>query len=196
MTAPRRLALDLDGCLCDFNSAFLRVLQELSPNRYAPLQWTQHPPVWFWMSLYGWTDADVDLAWSYVHSGHSQFWAHLKPLDFDALKDLKRLQTLMDVHFITVRQGEGVEDQTRAWLRQYGLERYDLHFTGEKVARALEHGCDTLIDDNPDNLCAPAGDLQQYLIHRPYNATATGAWQRACSVSAALRHRGVTHDSG
>lgn len=193
MTPTHKLAIDLDGCLADFNGAFLKQLQAMCPNPSAPLQWTNHPPVWHWMEFYGWQPHEIDLVWSYCLTQTTQFWANLRPIDFTALKDLKAIQLKTDLHFITVRTGEKVEEQTARWLRNYGIERFTLHFTTEKTKTAHQLGCDVLIDDNSDNL-GGFTDVKEYLIHRPYNALATGRWQRITSVSAALRHCGATYD--
>lgn len=185
-----RIAIDCDGVLCDFSTAFLRQLTEVSGRALAePDRFTRRflPGSWNWPRDLGYTSREIDAAWRSTEDGH--WWEMLTPLP-GVSTFLTRLHEWVydspqhEVVFLTSRQRRSpfLKQQTERWLLEHGfrvgLDAFpplptvlvDVQHKGD-VCHAL--GLDALVDDRPSHLaearraCGPS--FQTFLRAAPYN---------------------------
>jgi uncharacterized HAD superfamily protein len=170
----KRIAVDIDGVLAQFNTSFKELLHKHLPENAAVdasvFDASGEPKVWSWPSLYAGREA-TNAAWDFV-SQHPSWWGTLpRHSDFDneAIQELGGLCCDHDVFFITSRRN-GHRD-TRSWLDFY---LYEMPFEvitvpGDKP-KVLQHlGLDVLIEDKLEHVL-PANEIAlRILVNRPYN---------------------------
>lgn len=159
---PVRIAVDIDGCVADFVSAYHLALGQTS-GRYL-FEPGHEPSSWFHAEPQGYTKEEDAAAWKAIHESRT-FWGDLLPLT-GAVTFLDTLSRWvaeenwlgagrLEVYFMTARNGPRVKAQTEAWLKRYGwfggLPTV-LIVPGDKgdVARALR--LSSVVDDRPENL--------------------------------------------
>lgn len=149
-----KLAIDIDGCLADFNSAFHRLLVQAHgdrfPHGYAPHQ----PPVWEWPRYFGYTEEEEGIVWKAVHSSRT-FWQELdeEPYGSEALHQLDRLSfDGHDIYFVTNRRGLKAKLQTERWLEARGMYNPTVLLASNKIPILKSLGVDAFVDDKPETL--------------------------------------------
>lgn len=183
-----RLACDVDGCLADFNTAFLPLLQRVS-GRSLGLALTPGqrycPDTWAWPRALGFTAAEISRAWAEV-SESDAWWADLRPLPgaetfLNTALDRAHQDDTFEIVFLTARQRQSrfVRQQTEEWLRAWLLPgMYDnvTVLVGAQHKGDLCHalGLDAILDDKPSHLtearraCGPT--MRTFLKAATYNA--------------------------
>jgi hypothetical protein len=189
-----RLACDVDGVLCDWNSAFLKVLIETSGRDCGPIL-GQHeifiPESWDWPRDLGYTNDEVRAAWKTV-SERSGWWEYLAPMpgahEFLAtLHNRCEEDPEWEAVFLTSRRRSTpfIKQQTELWLARNGFggadgdpafSPYPTVLVGAEhkgdVCQALR--LDALIDDKPSHLheaaacCGPK--FKPFLFTTGHNA--------------------------
>jgi hypothetical protein len=180
-----RLAVDCDGVLADWNTAFLHLLQQTS-GRYLgpilPFGRSHLPDTWDWPEALGYTKKEINAAWDETRKGC--WWEYLAPLpgacDFlMRINDVANDDPAWEVYFVTSRGGRGrpagdIKRQTEEWLDARGMACPTVIVRAAHkgdVCHAL--GLDALIDDKPSHLhaalraCGPT--FRAFLKAAPYN---------------------------
>lgn len=184
----KRLGIDLDGVLCDFNTKFIDVVikvtgQDLFPPRPFDI------PCWNYPEFYGYLKPDVTAVWDYIKSS-SYFWECL-PTYESTTEDLHQLYGRFlagdDITFITSRPSTATitaKRQSELWLlHKFGGGKNHQFIptvivTSEKgdAARLLE--LDAYIDDRWENCLDVACTedenaknigVKVYMVDRPWN---------------------------
>ncbi len=187
-----RLALDVDGCLANFNEAFRQRLA-LVTNRPDPRpDW--EPTLWDYPAVLGYGPKDTVDAWDSIKVD-SRFWANLPAYPgtrtflewlWKAVSTSNWTQgTSHEVLFLTDRTGLRAKDQTEDWLHRHGFSGKHPtvllcnHGKGEVLqALSVTH----FLDDRPENIMAAqryAHKCEPFLLDR--------AWNREVSLSVAPR---------
>jgi hypothetical protein len=156
-----RVGFDLDGVLADFGSAFREIERELfgpdipigptsTPEEEADQTPESKRP----------SAKEIDrrhlAVWRRIRAT-TDFWATLKPLDPDAVRQLHALMLKYrwEVVFITQRPstaGESVQRQTQRWLVRQGFDLPSvLVIAGSRGAAANALRLTYLADDSPRN---------------------------------------------
>jgi len=167
-----RLAIDMDGVLADWNTAFLRLLCETSGRELATLSPTTRryePTTWGWPKALGYTSKEISAAWA--KTNELSWWEDLEPLPgarefLRALKQRCYDYPEWEAYFLTSRQRKTafIKEQTESWLHWHGFSPnptviVNCAHKGD-VCHAL--GLEGLIDDKPSHLfeaeraCGPA----------------------------------------
>lgn len=172
--APRRLGIDLDGVVSDFNAAYREAFVALTGED--KFNGEVEPPCWEYATHYGYTIEQDRAVWHYItHDG--DFWRRLAP--YPGADDfLWWLDTVADeVYFITTRPGLRVKEQSEEWLMAHGCDRPTVLIArGEKGMLATGLQLTHFLDDRPENCLSVAeqsGDTRVYLLEQRYNAWAT-----------------------
>lgn len=168
-----KIGIDLDGCLADFNTSFIRKVvivtgRNLFPEGYAPTEWN-------YPETLGYTRDEVSKVWNVIKSNRN-FWARLDCYHGEkvvqALDLLNTRQAYGDeVYFITSRVGYKAKEQSEAWLRYHGMAHPTVLISSEKGLCALALKLDAYIDDNVDNVMAmrvQAPNCKGFLCSRPW----------------------------
>lgn len=157
-----RLGIDIDGCLADFNSAFIdRIIAITGKDLFPPRPF--EIPTWDYPQFYGYTREDLVVVWRSIQAD-TRFWAELPeyPGTAEALKYLNARRVAGDdLYFITARPGAEAKKQTENWLLQHWPMPYAPQVT-------------VLISPRKD-LCATALDLDLYVDDRDINVEAVVA---------------------
>lgn len=181
-----RIGFDLDGVLCDFNTAFLRVLQEIAGRPVGPCgdlrlgtnRQRYTPDTWRWYrDALDVTPVEVRQAWAHVEAPSTRFWERLEPIHTpnqtrDLVGALLRSKTA-EVYFLTSRVGSTARRQSEAWLLAYGAPaRPTVLVTDEKGLMAKALRLDAVIDDHvrhAHEVRAYAPHCQMVLVDTPAN---------------------------
>lgn len=173
-----RIAIDIDGCLANFNLGYLRLLKQLS-GLDIKVDESTWPSEWNWAALLlpqGITKYHEVEAWDLIESGDSEFWASLEPYDgvYTAATLYQQLNAYHDVYFVTSRPGYRAKHQTEKWLSMHGFGPNPTVLISHKkgfAAAGLE--LDHLIDDKPENLFDVRKIMglscKGWLVQRPWN---------------------------
>ena len=163
------ICVDLDGVVCDFNSAYTKLLMKINPTIKVDYLAADFPTEWDWDKAIGFTYADREAAWTEIkHSG--LFWRSLFPYptaweDLSTLYDLRKQH---DIYFVTARPGLTAKQESEEWLRGHGFPGATVIIAIEKelIVNAVKADC--IIDDNPKNLLYQT-NTKTILFKRPYN---------------------------
>ncbi len=185
-----RIALDVDGCLANFNQAFRQRLAAVTNRPDPKPDW--EPTQWDYPALLGYGPKDTVDAWDSIKQD-SRFWASLPayPGTRQFLEWLwKEVSasnwtqgTSHEVLFLTDRTGIRAKDQTEDWLHRHGFSGKHPtvllcnHGKGEAL-HAL--GVTHFLDDRPENVMAAinyAPSCNTYLLVKPWNQMKTYAPQ-------------------
>lgn len=161
-----RLAIDLDGVLCNFNQAFSKVLGKYS-KAVIPVDLPTFPSCWDWPLHYGVNPEEEAKAWREVNVSEI-FWKDLQPMP-TAEADLKALAHVAsndhEIYFLTMRgNGVNVKRQSEEWLWRYRFHFPTVIPTYDKATLARMLKVDVLLDDCPKVL----EHAQQLRIPRVY----------------------------
>lgn len=196
-----RIGMDVDGVLADFNSAFTALIRQQTGIDIA--HGPEGPSSWHWPGEAGVTKAQENKLWETIKLSHT-FWVSLKPLPgaYEVLRMLDALQGYYhaQTYFITARPGDWAHEQTKRWLRTWGMVDPQVLIARKpeekaKVAEGL--GLDCVVDDRLENANTYATRVPKanvFLIDRPYNqGTLFNPGKRVAHPMDALRAMGLTH---
>lgn len=180
-TAPPNLiiAIDIDGVLANFNSAFERLLNDLHATEITLPK--SGPSVWDWPTHYGWTPSQAHAAWEHIQE-NGEWWLDLDPTDWgtellDTLIMLRHQDVV--VYFVTARKPLSLaQEATTAWLEAHGFGMASVIVQPPGVSKAqifAALGAKVVVDDKPSN-CSPA--CVNLLVDHDYNRD-PAAWPEA-----------------
>jgi hypothetical protein len=194
-----RIGIDMDGCLADFNTAFINLIiketgEDLFPPR--PFDITE----WHYPQSFGYTNGKhLNKVWKAIEESDT-FWETLKPLK-GAQETIIQLYGRVlkgdDVYFITTRPSTGkvsAKHQTEKWLMNQTVGYLDIWadfyptvlVTSQKGAVAQALNLTHLIDDKWENCVdveVSTDETQVYLLDRSWNQGMEDNWiQRVGSV--------------
>lgn len=168
-----RLGCDIDGCIADFNTAFMALIYKQTGIALPPVSLT-YPDVWSYHRAGGVTKEQDHALWAEIKD--SAFWATLPALA-GAQATLALLQDMRyaghHIYFITSRPGEYAKLLTEDWLVQHGFRNPTVLIANRKGPVALGLELDVFIDDKIENCIdvLEAGVDHVFLVNRPYNST-------------------------
>lgn len=173
-----RWAIDLDGCLADFNSAYIDLIASMT-DTVLPAVSDTYPATWDYAEAAGVASSDLDRVWSHIQ--HSDFWLRLRPLPHaePALVALAERAAMGDhVYFITSRPGVMAKQDTELWLAKHGHMDFPTVMIVPHPSRkpALVKALDitAFIDDKPETCSAVASMRMKvpskvFIVDAPHN---------------------------
>jgi uncharacterized HAD superfamily protein len=168
-----KIGFDLDGVLCDFCSAYSRLLNSKFDTQ---IPVSDDPADYHWARDYV-TRKQEHEAWAFIDE--SPFWlTHIEPATGVDWLELGHLHIDAEVYFITARHTTKAKQLSAQWLRRQGLGNPAVLCTKQKglVAEAL--GLNIFIDDDPA-MCRDvkfrSPFTRVYLRARAYNQSAHAA---------------------
>lgn len=199
-----KLAIDIDGCLADFNTGYGELLIQATGENKFPPTWKQdlaagtYPTTWFWDREAGYTKEQEALVWQKYIQKQGIFWESLGAYP-DAAETVRMLNRLMklghDIYYVTNRFGLKAKYQTEKWLYGLGMD-YPTVILSENKGPLLESlGADFFVDDKLstiETVAAQYGATQKkmaiYLKDAPYNREGrTNSYKVVSSVKEALK---------
>lgn len=147
MDSKPLIAIDIDGVLADFNSAFLKTSKRVlgKPEKGFVVKDFDYTKC-------GWDEREVTRVWNHIRHTYN-FWETLEAMPHT--KQLMRLQNKFTPIFITSRvstDGGDVATQTANWLeRNFGIRDAYVKVTNEKGPIAKELGIEFFLDDKIEN---------------------------------------------
>ena len=189
-----RLAIDLDGLLCDFNKSYVRILGEMGSPVIFPIDDPDWPPCWDYDKAAGVLQEHQDAAWAYIRKSQ-MFWFNIRPMR-NVESDINNLRRVKlcghDIYFVTNRPGVSAKAQSEDWLMKYGFPMPTVLVTVEGmkylVTQAL--GIDACVDDKPGNLEGHGPDTKLFLFDAPYNRECD-MYPRVLTVTQMLQQMGL-----
>lgn len=174
----KRVCLDIDGVLADFNTAYHDLLvlvtgEDKFPQDYDPTQ----PPVWHWEHHFGYTSEQEALVWTNHILKSPDFWVKLKPLK-DASRVLFALDQMVrfneiELYFITNRHGLNAKLQTEKWLYNHGVSYPTVLIAADKLPLLRTLNPAFYIDDKLETANDVQGvsidGLQSWLLATSWN---------------------------
>ena len=167
--------MDIDGVLADFDSSFLKLLNELNNTN---VKLIDPPNCWHWpQKICKFTDHQVNEAWDCIKATPS-WWSELAPTKEGKtiIKFLNALSTVgnWDTYYLTNRLPERSKYYTQLWLNKMGMEFPTVILadaTGKaKLAKTLN--IDLFFDDKPENVNVAKlynEQMQVYIVDRAFN---------------------------
>lgn len=178
MTIGKRIGMDIDGVLSDWNGAYQdRIVQVTGRNLFPAPPFV--PDQYHYAQRLGYTAAELAKVDASIQADDS-FWFRL-PMLAEAVDAYHKLMIwamtgAYDVYFLTDRPGIGAKQQTERWLRARftGLERPipTVLITRSKSYAALALNLSIVVDDyhvNTQELALSVPSCRTYLVNRPYN---------------------------
>ncbi len=148
-----KLAIDIDGCLANWNHAFAKLIIKVAGENKLPPNYEKDPTFpncWQWPQYYGNTDEQVAEAWEIINNS-TTFWEDLDPMP-GTRGVLKCLSDLTmkghEVYFLTFRTGHLVKKQTERWLDYQGMVYPTVIVASSKGPIVRTIGIDAMIDDH------------------------------------------------
>lgn len=170
----KRVGIDIDGCLADFNEGYRRILTLV--NGEDRFNGELDPPCWSYEAHYGYTKDDVRQAWKHIIASPN-FWYSLAPYDRTRvfLLSLYQLTHKGDFYFITTRPNSStVKGQTERWLTEMGYRGFPTALIARESKGLLAAGLGLthFLDDKPENcfeVKTAQPDCEVYLLSHRYN---------------------------
>jgi len=183
-----KFALDLDGCLADFNTSAIALGNRLFGTSVG---WDD-PPQWDYFKLH-WTEEQQDQLWNAMEE---EFWLGLNPLiSKHQWQDLDRLCFKHEVYFITSRTLGSVKRYAEAWLANQGITYPTVLVAKTKGLLAWGLELDFVWDDYPEflrNVKYYRGwKTRCYLENHEYNKDLNGDWIRVSGFADLLQKEGL-----
>lgn len=167
----KRIGIDIDGVLADFNTSFVKRIKEKFGVR-VPLP----PKTWEYHKEFINNDQNHVL-WEEL-SVDDDFWRCLDPLDMGVFPVLmERIAMGDDLHFISTRPGKNARRTAKLWIMSMGIDRPSVFISSDKGKTAAHLELDYMYDDKPENLFsvkAARKGCKTVLIQAPYNTWAEG----------------------
>lgn len=167
-----KFAIDVDGCLADFQISFAKILQRIQPIK-VDIYDSSFPCCWDWMDYYGWDKETTARAWTEAENC-GYFWKMLHPYP-TVHADLKRLDYLRgcghEVYFVTHRRGKTAKVETEDWLSARGMTNPSVIICeGDKKGDLCATlGINLIVDDAPSTLLKVPEGIKTILMARPWN---------------------------
>ena len=143
-----RIGIDCDGVLRDFIPALIDSIKESHPEHADKIK---TPTDWEWESwLPFWTEEETE---KYVfEDNYLDFFGPECPPIKESVDDWKTLKRWAEDNahelILVSAQREHCEEPTTEWLKEYGFDFDEIHYTKHKWAVDV----DVLIDDSPEKL--------------------------------------------
>jgi len=199
------VALDIDGCLADFNTSYGKLLANLNGKDLCPEGWEmdpEFPKVWNWERAAGYSTAVENATWKTIVGVGNKFWQELTPYT-GVPETLGKLNESVkagkiNLYFLTDRMGDRAKLQTEKWLYEYGVDYPTVILGGDKVPFLKTVRANFFIDDKPSTLVTVYSvsknenwpDFSLYALDMPYNREVPQV-KRAASVFEAMKDAGV-----
>ena len=167
-TTRRRLGIDLDGVVADFNAGWISRYNEHFGTELTP----EHVDVWDAPTLLThFTDMSEFWRWARTSGEGASIFRILQPYR-GAVEALDRLAASHDIVIVTTKPRFAVHD-TFEWLAEHRIPTTEVHIVDDKTT--VE--CDVYLDDADHNLSAlsashPGATVCRYV--RPWNAPHEG----------------------
>lgn len=198
MVPTRRVVIDVDGVLAEFNYPFADLLRQQGAV-IRPFKDPRGPEMWDWVEPYGATEEQLKAAWAHTVT-YPGWWGTL-PVHADMSSHLNRQKLLYvmlkdEVSFVTSRFAIGARDATVQWLTAYmGVDPLMPQVTvtpREKVHALMAMHPDIVIEDRLPTLEAYRTVNEKatlILVDRPWNQKVyDGNYLRVASTGEALSY--------
>ena len=202
-----KLGIDIDGCLANFNSAYIDALIAVGGNKFPENCKTDptFPPVWDYDKQFGYTPEDTNKVWKRDIAKNTKFWLDLETLEHarETVKQLNRISRAGDdVYFLTTRMGIKAKQQTEDWLAALGMHTPTVLLTPHKLPVIIGLEIGFFIDDRLTTVqgvvkgikggSLPKG-FKLFLRDAPYNVELNPdpGYIRVASVKEALEKEGL-----
>ena len=195
-----RIALDIDGVLCNFNKAYAALLAQELGEDLLPVGWAENQECfhcWDWDTAHGYSPAVQKVVWTQRIWANDKFWAKLDPLPgaTDVLRQLnwRMKDGKIDCYFVTNRSGEKAKKQTEWWLYDKGSIDYPtVLLASDKVPILKALDVSFFADDKLETVVqASTYKVPTYLIDAPWNRQGRPELLVAKNVREALEKAGV-----
>jgi uncharacterized HAD superfamily protein len=169
-----KIGLDIDGVLADFNTAYMKLLKEVSGRDIIPEGY--FPSVWNYATeQLKFTQEEDTKVWDVIKS--TPFWMSLPVLASEEERGLvHKWDVDHDLYFITTRMGVQVKAQTEAWLmHHFELPCPTVLISAQKGPLAKGLDLDIFVDDRDKNIIEvglASEKTQCYILDYPYNREA------------------------
>lgn len=206
------LAVDIDGCLADFSTAYGELLVKVTGKDLLPQGWKAQlaegtfPTTWYWEREAGYTKEDESKVWKDYILKQGIFWEDLGAMEgaTEVIKQLNKLAKRgQDIYYVTHRMGEKAKYQTEKWLYGLGMDYPTVILSGDKTPLLYGLGVNFFVDDKLETLMDICDKMHVspkpwilngglYLKDAPYNkGTERVGFKRAGSVKEAMIDFGV-----
>ena len=184
----RRIGVDVDGVLADFNTAFVALILQVT-GKVVPL-----PPLTWHYHLEHITKEEHNAVWEVINDPGAEFLLNMDPLG-DPLYLRSVLADLhyawgADLYFITSRPGREAKRHTEMWLQDHLDVKHPTVLIDKGGKGPIARGLNLthFIDDRPENIEDVAHwspSTRVFLFDAPYNAdTINGvAYKRVTSFT-------------
>lgn len=177
MSKTFRIAVDIDGVICNFTQAFAERINKLYPGAIPE---GYEPPNWDWTDVL--TKEMSDATWADIDKD-PDFWGYLDCYcdNAQAMHTFLREHPEIEVYYVTARQettGKTLLAQTIEWLDGRGLMTSNTSVITVKNGKFKGHvfgaiGADLSIDDSWENVAASLSlsinEGANFLLDRSWN---------------------------
>jgi uncharacterized HAD superfamily protein len=166
----RRIAVDCDGVLFDFNSRFIELCNKAFNVNIPPVS-HHYPDEWHY-PLKHISKKQYRQAWDEICNSQSyNFWRFLPAFEWS--RDfLLQAQQSASLVFITSRCGKHCQRATEDALLILGASNPHVVIAGKKAPVVKAEKCTDFLDDKPENhdeVAAANEDCNQWLLDGPWN---------------------------
>jgi hypothetical protein len=177
-----KVAVDVDGVLCDFTAGIVKVVNGIWPGK---LPEGFEPNNWNYAGVLD--KQEFKGVWQHIQ-GTPNWWFYLRPY-YDSMRHLGKFLASVDGHdlyFCTARVdtvGATVAMQTSKWFEECGIEGQGNYLATMQVVGASKKrqvyaglGIEWSVDDYPETVaeCDSLDGHRAYLLDRPWNQDAKG----------------------
>jgi len=174
-----KVMLDIDGCLAGFLPSFSKVGHDMFGTRVVKNGNEQEK----WDLIGGMTREQQDQVWEVV-SKDPAFWCNMSIIvSGESVKLLKKLSKMKhhDFYYVTSRRGLNAKHQTKIWIHEHDLPRWDVIMAAKPSTKGLIAegiGADVATEDSPMGIRSYKKHPLTYLIvpTYPYNADVSGPY--------------------
>ena len=170
-----RIGIDCDGVLRDFIPALIDSIKESHPEHSDKIL---EPNDWEWESwLPFWTEEETE---KYVfEDNYLDFFGAVCPPIKESVEDWKTLKRWAEDNghelVLVSAQRPHCEEPTTAWLKEWGFDFGEIHYTKNKWAVDV----DILIDDSPEKL----DDFREKSVVGGVPVCMKQSWNQQCQES-------------
>ena len=157
----KKLGIDMDGVICDYQSYFIDDFNNRFGSKYTLKDWKDY---YFVKPGFGLEEFLNTI------KGHSQtgVWRNLNPIN-KSIETINRLSENNSIHIITHKIGKAKED-TIYWLNSRNVTYDTISFTDKKARAGYVLELDVMIEDSIQNAVHMAGTgIMTLLYNRPWN---------------------------
>ncbi len=181
MKSKRKFAIDCDGVLFDFNTAYGELLEHISGISIPPAT-RDWPTQWDWELPLGITKKQKREAWNYIcGDGSYRFWRSLPAYEWSH-NFLAALPHEGDFIFVTARCGTMCQKATADALTELGVVDPQVFIAHKKAPVLLAEGVTDFLDDRDKNFKDLITYEQQFksipirkwLLDQPWNRAYAG----------------------